>query len=163
MRNGRSVSTNSLEEDFDGKIWHLDTPFTGTAFEVHEEKLVLESQYLHGVLHGITRRWSGNGELVDQEAYFLGIGHGECWSWYPDGQKRFYAMECLGFSIEEARWNQNGVQCFSMIAETNKSKELLRLAISRGFPVIELLPRFQLDKTPMVDRDDFRSSPGLVD
>jgi len=73
----------------------------------------MENNCFHGQLHGISREWHKNGQLVHEHNYYQDQKHGVCRGWYYNGTFRYEHNYAQGRKHGICRrWNINGQSWF---------------------------------------------------
>jgi antitoxin component YwqK of YwqJK toxin-antitoxin module len=162
MSHVNRVEFARLAEEADGKKSLNGMAFSGVAIETHNQFVIHEAEYLDGLLHGFSRSWSKGGVLIEEESYFLGYPHGCSCSWYESGVRSFFSVLCMGFALEVARWNSDGQQCLSKVANDIERSKITRLAIEKNFPPVMETPKYNNPIEPGVECQDDCTPPGLL-
>jgi antitoxin component YwqK of YwqJK toxin-antitoxin module len=92
-------------------LFYNGAKFTGLAFQLTATgDSLLSSPYENGLREGFTKKWYGNGEVVELRNYHLGQKHGPQNGWWPSGQKKYeFTASADHYEGSYKEWNQQGL------------------------------------------------------
>ena len=100
---------DELDVDVDGMYFWEGKPFTGTAYELHDNTQVWsEVEMIEGMPNGEVREWFPSGKLK-MEGYGK-LGERESWSreWFENGTLKRESISENNRRIKELIWNEQG-------------------------------------------------------
>lgn len=128
MRDEPRVSFDELEVAGDHALLWRGVPFTGVAEERDGSgRLVCESQYNEGCLHGLSREWDERGSLRAQDECWRGVRHGATRTWDANGQIRTESEYAYGIELMRVTWDDRGaVVATWVLPADHPARETLR-------------------------------------
>lgn len=108
----RHVSGQSADLSVnENRVYFQNKPFSGVIYQLDEntkDSLSSES-YADGVLHGLSKKWYPNGQLMEIRYYQKGEKHGSQTAFYDNGNKKFeFTAEHDQYEGELKEWNVDG-------------------------------------------------------
>lgn len=110
----KRVSAEQVSLERDGLYYCDGEPFTGVAFTLFRDGSPRsESTYRDGLRWGEGKGWHKNGRLAAESVFFRDALHGTSREWSPDGQLISEIVCEFGITVHERSWDDDG----NLIAE----------------------------------------------
>lgn len=92
---------------YGGDVTLDEEPYSGIAFIERDGSLDSEMTYFDGVLHGVSRAWSG-GELSREAHFVAGMSHGIARDYYDEGPLWRETLCSFGVRLHEREFALDG-------------------------------------------------------
>lgn len=95
----------------DNNLYYQNKAFSGVVYQLHENTIdtLLREQYTAGVLHGLSKKWHPNGQLMEIRYYERGEKHGQQTAYFENGNKKFeFTAQHDQYEGELKEWNVDG-------------------------------------------------------
>jgi MORN repeat variant len=121
---------DDLDYDFTESKFTLNgKPFSGIAYEVHEEGWVLsEGVYINGYKNGLHLEYFFSGIISNESYYSFNALHGTSREWFPNGNIMKETFALFAVIIREKTWNVKGelIQVYEIDRQSFNYELMLR-------------------------------------
>lgn len=98
-------------------------PFTGTAFDLHNGRVVEECDFVAGRRHGVHREFYTDGPLRCVAEFRDGMAHGPDLSFFTSGKSRRRAVYDRGVLLEAVEYGEQGQKVLEYTAASGIEQE----------------------------------------